>query len=88
MDADEWPAILAECDPDYTPPDGQPHGLRNLHVFALANVLRRPLLLLDSLSGLRSSGDYAGTPPVDAHVHLCRVTSITTTGDASKTVAD
>ncbi|XP_037091413.1 deubiquitinating protein VCIP135-like [Pollicipes pollicipes] len=59
IDVDDWPTIVAECDPDYVPPDGQPHGLRNIHVFGLANVLRRPLVLLDSLSGLRSSGDYA-----------------------------
>ena len=51
---------MDECDPDYIPPDGQPRGLRNIHVFGLANVLRRPIILLDSFTGLQSSGDYAG----------------------------
>ncbi|XP_043221105.1 deubiquitinating protein VCPIP1-like [Amphibalanus amphitrite] len=59
ISAEDWPLIVDECDPDYVPPDGQPHGLRNIHVFGLANVLRRPIVLLDSFTGLRSSGDYA-----------------------------
>ena len=60
VSAEDWPLIVDECDPDYVPPDGQPHGLRNIHVFGLASVLRRPIVLLDSFSGLQSSGDYAG----------------------------
>ena len=56
----EWVTILNECDPDFVPPDNEPLGLRNIHVFGLANVLRRPVILLDSLSGMRSLGDYSG----------------------------
>lgn len=40
---------------------GVPLGLRNIHIFGLANVLHRPIILLDSLSGMRSSGDYSAT---------------------------
>ncbi|CAH1785484.1 unnamed protein product [Owenia fusiformis] len=56
----EWENIIAECDPYYIPPDGEALGLRNIHIFGLANVLRRPIILLDSMTGLKSSGDYAG----------------------------
>lgn len=57
---EEWPDIIAEAGPDYQPPDGQALGLRNIHIFGLANVLRRPIILLDSLSGMQSCGDYSG----------------------------
>lgn len=60
IDVDEWEAIINECDPDFVPQDGEPLGLRNIHVFGLANVLRRPIILLDSISGIESSGDYSG----------------------------
>ena len=58
--SEDWPDIIAEAAPDFQPPDGQQFGLRNIHIFGLANVLRRPILLLDSLSGMQSSGDYSG----------------------------
>ncbi|XP_062386813.1 deubiquitinating protein VCPIP1 [Sardina pilchardus] len=61
IDAAEWDDIISECDPRFTPPEGVPLGLRNVHVFGLANVLRRPILLLDSLSGMSSPGDYSAT---------------------------
>lgn len=57
---EEWEKIIAEAAPDYQPQKGEVHGLRNIHVFGLANVLRRPIVLLDSLSGIQSSGDYSG----------------------------
>ena len=57
---EEWADIIAESAPDFHPPEGQSLGLRNIHVFGLANVLRRPIVLLDSLSGMRSKGDYSG----------------------------
>ena len=57
---EEWEKIIAEAAPDYQPTQGEVHGLRNIHVFGLANVLRRPIVLLDSLLGLKSSGDYSG----------------------------
>ena len=57
---EEWEKIIAEAAPDFQPQGGEVHGLRNIHVFGLANVLRRPIILLDSLSGIQSSGDYSG----------------------------
>ncbi|XP_061696440.1 deubiquitinating protein VCPIP1 isoform X2 [Syngnathoides biaculeatus] len=61
IDAAEWEDIINECDPLFVPPEGVPLGLRNIHIFGLANVLHRPVVLLDSLSGMRSSGDYSAT---------------------------
>ncbi|KAE8598926.1 hypothetical protein XENTR_v10016992 [Xenopus tropicalis] len=61
IDAAEWEDIINECDPLFVPPEGVPLGLRNIHIFGLANVLHRPVILLDSLSGMRSSGDYSAT---------------------------
>ncbi|XP_035490011.1 deubiquitinating protein VCPIP1 [Scophthalmus maximus] len=61
IDAVEWEDIINECDPLFIPPEGVPLGLRNIHIFGLANVLHRPIVLLDSLSGMRSSGDYSAT---------------------------
>ncbi|XP_037538378.1 deubiquitinating protein VCIP135 isoform X2 [Nematolebias whitei] len=61
IDAVEWEDIINECDPLFIPPEGVPLGLRNIHIFGLANVLHRPIILLDSLSGMRSSGDYSAT---------------------------
>lgn len=61
IDAAEWQDIISECDPSFVPPEGVPLGLRNIHIFGLANVLHRPIILLDSLSGMRSSGDYSAT---------------------------
>lgn len=60
VDKDEWPHIIAESDPDYLPGPNEAMGLQNIHIFGLANVLRRPIILLDSLSGLQSFGDYSG----------------------------
>ncbi|XP_051879716.1 deubiquitinating protein VCPIP1 isoform X1 [Pristis pectinata] len=61
IDAAEWEDIINECDPLFVPPEGVPLGLRNIHIFGLANVLHRPIILLDSLSGMRSCGDYSAT---------------------------
>ena len=41
----EWPLIVEEADPYYLS-DGATLGLRNVHVFALANILKRPIILL------------------------------------------
>ena len=57
---DEWKDIISEADPYFEPPDGEGLGLRNIHLFGLANVLRRPIILLDDVSGMQSSGDYTG----------------------------
>lgn len=55
----DWDSIIKEADPNYLPATGEVFGLRNIHVFGLANVLHRPILLLDSLEGMQSKGDYA-----------------------------
>ncbi|ELT92345.1 hypothetical protein CAPTEDRAFT_100015, partial [Capitella teleta] len=60
FDADEWKDIIAESDPEYLPKGEELMGLRNIHIFGLANVLRRPIVLMDSLRGMQSSGDYTG----------------------------
>ena len=60
IDEKEWMEIICEADPNFQPSEGQGHGLRNIHVFVLANVLHRPIILLDSISGMQSSGDYSG----------------------------
>ncbi|RUS87369.1 hypothetical protein EGW08_004911, partial [Elysia chlorotica] len=59
IDESEWMLIINECDPDFLPSGLEPTGLRNIHIFGLANVLRRPIVLLDCLDGIRSSGDYS-----------------------------
>ncbi|CAG2056365.1 unnamed protein product, partial [Timema podura] len=60
INASEWMGIIEECDPEYEPFDeGEILGLRNIHVFGLANVLKRPIILLDSVAGMKSSGDYS-----------------------------
>ena len=56
----DWSEIIAECDPLYVPVEGEQLGLRNIHIFGLANVLHRPIILLDSIMGIQSSGDYTG----------------------------
>ena len=60
IDDEEWREIISEADPYFQPPEGEGHGLRNIHVFGLANVLHRPIILLDNMSGMQSSGDYSG----------------------------
>ncbi|XP_067655119.1 deubiquitinating protein VCPIP1-like isoform X1 [Haliotis asinina] len=60
IDKDEWSDIISECHPDFIPPDSEPLGLRNIHIFGLANVLKRPIILIDSIEGMQSSGDYYG----------------------------
>lgn len=59
---DEWKDIISEADPYFQPPpsSGEGLGLRNIHLFGLANVLHRPIILLDSVTGMQSSGDYSG----------------------------
>ena len=60
IDQEEWKDIVNECDPFFRPQDGDALGLRPIHIFGLANVLHRPIILLDSLTGMQSSGDYSG----------------------------
>lgn len=61
IDKSEWDVIIEECDSDFRPCEGEIHGLRNIHIFGLANVLHRPIILLDSLEGMQSPGDYSAT---------------------------
>ncbi|CBY11973.1 unnamed protein product [Oikopleura dioica] len=68
----EWPVIIDEADPCYLS-GGATLGLRNIHVFALANVLKRPIILLDSKNGMGSVGDYSAIfLPVLAGPSKCR----------------
>ena len=60
IDESDWPNLIKEAGPDYAPEDDQPLGLTNIHLFGLANVLKRPIILLDGITGMQSSGDYAG----------------------------
>ena len=57
----DWKDIIDESDPDFIPTNGEALGLRNIHIFGIANVLRRPIILLDCLEGMYSKGDYSGT---------------------------
>ena len=57
----EWGDIIEESDPEYIPKHGEALGLRNIHIFGLANVLKRPIILLDCQEGMESKGDYCGT---------------------------
>lgn len=59
INASEWPCIIAECDADYVPVDGDMVGLRTIHVFGLANMLQRPIILLDSIAGMNTSAEYS-----------------------------
>ncbi|PNF31414.1 Deubiquitinating protein VCIP135 [Cryptotermes secundus] len=61
INASEWDLIIEECDPDYVPEEakGEILGLRNIHVFGLANIVKRPIILLDSAAGMNCSGDYS-----------------------------
>lgn len=60
VDVDEWEDIISECHPNFIPKEGELAGLRNIHIFGLANVLKRPIILLDNPKGIESSGDYSG----------------------------
>ena len=72
IDDKEWKDIIVEADPNYRPGEDESMGLRNIHIFALANVLHRPIVLLDGLSGMQSSGDYSGLfLPALVPVHKC-----------------
>ena len=52
---EEWDCIIAEADPNCTSSDGITVGLGNIHIFALSNILKRPIILLDSLQVLYKS---------------------------------
>jgi hypothetical protein len=60
VEDDEWGTIINECLPHFKPVDGEPAGLRNIHILVLANVLKRPIILLDSVSQMIKVGDYSG----------------------------
>lgn len=56
----EWRRVIEESDPDYLPPSTSLLGMTNLHLFGLANILHRPIILLDALSEMSKKGDYSG----------------------------
>lgn len=60
FDDTEWIDIIEECDVNYQPPFEEMHGLRLVHVFALANMLGRVIILFDSLTELHKCGGSAG----------------------------
>ena len=60
INSSEWQTIIDECDPEYIPLENESLGMRNIHIFGLANVLRRPIILLDSITGIQSLADYTG----------------------------
>ena len=70
INGSEWQTIIAECDPEYTPLENEPLGMRNIHVFGLANVLRRPVILLDSVSGIQSLADYTGRDRGQVYMYM------------------
>ncbi|XP_078481111.1 deubiquitinating protein VCPIP1-like [Ciona intestinalis] len=58
-DDTEWDGIIEEADP-YCTAGGVAAGLGNIHIFALSNILKRPIMLLDSMKNLQNAGDYTG----------------------------
>ena len=88
---DEWDKIIAEAHPDYRPPldslDG--HGLCVIHIFALANVLRRPIFLLDGMDGMRSKCEYTGVylPSLYPPEECCGKTKEGVTPELNKPIA-
>lgn len=56
----EFQRIIEEASPDYKPDNDEQLGLRNIHIFSLANVLRRPIILLDPLVGSTGNAEYSG----------------------------
>ena len=68
----EWPLIVEEADPYYLS-DGATLGLRNVHVFALANIVKRPIILLDSPDCMDNAGDFSATfLPILRTIKECR----------------
>ena len=61
INEDEWDDIIREADPDFESGNGEQLGLRNIHIFALANLLHRPIILMDGQDGMHSKGDYSAT---------------------------
>lgn len=52
---DEWKDIITEADPNFRPLDINTHKVRAIHLFGLANVLHRPIILLDNLNSIMES---------------------------------
>ena len=57
---EELQRIIEEASPNYKPDNDEQLGLRNIHIFSLANVLRRPIILLDPLAGSTGNAEYSG----------------------------
>ena len=54
----EWNHIIAESNPAFSR-DTQMRGLGVVHIQALANILKRPIILLEDMAGIRSAGYYS-----------------------------
>ena len=47
-DEEDFQIIIQEADPDAATGNDFNAGLGNIHIFALSNILKRPIMLLDS----------------------------------------
>jgi len=47
-DEADFQSIIKEADPDAATGTDFTAGLGNIHIFALSNILKRPIMLLDS----------------------------------------
>ena len=56
--ADLWDELVGAASPGYIPPENA-DGLEFMHVFCLANALRRPLIVFDGSSGAMDTGETA-----------------------------
>lgn len=57
-DEDEWTIIIQEANV-YNSTENFARGLGNIHTFALSNILKRPIILLDAMKGIENFADYS-----------------------------
>ncbi|XP_065072259.1 deubiquitinating protein VCPIP1-like [Rhopilema esculentum] len=56
---DSFNQYIKEADPDYKPPPDTELGLSDLHIFALANILHRPIFLFDGEKKIQKESKFA-----------------------------
>ena len=56
---DNFNQCIEEADPDYKPPPDTELGLSDLHIFALANILHRPIFLFDGENKIQRESKFA-----------------------------
>ena len=56
--AEDIDQFIRETCPDYQPEDGNQRGLTLVHIFVLAQVLHRPIILLDA--DMKANAEYTG----------------------------